>query len=128
LAAPAQAKAVIPGKPLQAEQGGSGTDPNDGTTRVQDAHQSDMRRRIELDSEHGQSLPSCLDEGSHPTRHLNGFIDEQHIDRLRLPAARGRPVSAKSRSAGHRGYGQARSDRCPSRHHSRQLSTSVLQI
>jgi hypothetical protein len=102
LTAPRQAEAMIPGDPLQAEQSGSATDPDDGMAVVQDAHQSGSCSRIELDPDDGQRPPGGLDERSRLAGHLNAFVDEQGIDRSRIAAAsRRRAISAETGGAGH---------------------------
>ncbi len=84
---------MIPGDPLQTEQGGSGTDADNGMALVQDEPQSGVCSRIELDSDDGQRPPAGLDERGHLAGHLNAFVDEQGIDRSRFPAG--------SRASGH---------------------------
>jgi hypothetical protein len=97
---------MIPGDPLQTEQGGSGTDADDGMALVQDVHQSGMCCRIELDSDDGQRPPAGLDERSRLAGHLNAFVDQQGIDRSRFPAAsRGRAIDTETGGAGHRREG-----------------------
>jgi len=44
---------MVPGNTLQTEQRGSGTEADDGLAFVQGVHQSNLSRRIELDSDDG---------------------------------------------------------------------------
>src|SRR5665213_3609823 len=82
-----QAEAVVPGDPLQTEQGGSGTEANDGMARVQDAPQSGLCSRIELDLQDREPVPGCVDDRRHLAGHLKALVDEQGVDRTRLSVA-----------------------------------------
>ena len=109
---------MIPGDPLQTEQGGPGTDANDGAAVVQDTHQSGMCSRIELDADDGEPPSAGRDERRDIAGHLNGFVDEQRIDRLRIAAAsRGRGICADTGGARHRREGQASTENNSSGYH-----------
>ena len=114
---------MIPGDPLQTEQGGAGTDADDGVAacprrRINPACAS----RIELDPMTGNarrlaSMNAAISAGIA----MVSSTSRASIGRAVPAASRGRAIRAATGGAGHRCEGQASADSSPPRHHLRLL-------